>query len=206
MNRIVILLIAGLLGAGCTTSVITHAWKADNPPQKKFENLLVICIGNNNVSLEESMEAHLADDLRIHQINASSAHEVLGPKLFTNLNEKEVLEKIEKSGYDAVLTIVLLDKEKEKYYVPGKVRYSPYIVYHRRFWGYYSTIYERIYEPGYYAEKTNYFWESNLYDMRTKQLIYSVQTKSFDPLSPASVSHEYGKLICQNMIDQHVIR
>jgi hypothetical protein len=63
----------------------------------------------------------------------------------------------------------------------------------------------RIYEPGYYSESTKYFWESNLYDLNTKQLIYSVQTESFDPASTQSLAHEYGKLIVNSMIKSQVL-
>jgi hypothetical protein len=105
-----------------------------------------------------------------------------------------------------VLTIVLLDKSKEKFYVPGRVYYTPYNIYHRRFWGYYSTIYERVYERGYYSESTNYFWESNFYDMKSKELIYSVQTKSFNPGDAETLGHEYGKLICNDMLKNGIIK
>ena len=155
--------------------------------------------------MREKMEGHLVDDLRTMGYNASSAFVQYGPKSFQNLPEEEVNKKLKEQGIDAVLTIVLLDKERERHYVPGRVVYSPYIVYHNRFWGYYQTIYHRIEAPGYYAVATNYFWESNLYDLRTQKLLYSVQTKSFDPSSAESLAHEYGKLIITQMSKDNIL-
>ena len=168
--------------------------------------MIVALVKNKDHNLREKMEKHLADDLLAKGQNASSSFSELGPKSFEGMNENQVLDKIKKLGADAVLTIVLLNKEKERYYVPGRVYYSPYIIYHRRFWGYYTTIYDRIYEPGYYSENTDYFWESNFYDLESKDLIYSVQTKSFNPESTETLAHEYGKVICNDMMEKGLLK
>jgi hypothetical protein len=104
-----------------------------------------------------------------------------------------------------VLTIVLLDKQKERTYVAGYLYHSPYESYYSRFWGYHGAMYHRIYEPEYYVTDTKYFWESNFFDMSTQKLIYSVQTQSFDPGSSESLGHEYGKMIIKNMITNKIV-
>jgi hypothetical protein len=101
--------------------------------------------------------------------------------------------------------MVLLDKEKERYYVPDRIYYTPFTVYHRHFWGYYHLMYGRIYEPGYYAENTNYFWECNLYDLQTNRIVYSVQTRSFDPSSAYVAAHEYGRLISNDLTEKGLL-
>jgi hypothetical protein len=145
------------------------------------------------------MEDHLTGDLKKQGYNAASSLREYGPKAFRQLNEEAVPDKLQNSGFDAVITIVLLDKQKERYYVPGRLNY-----YHH-FWGYYTTIYDRVYAQGYYVTNTKYFWESNLFDVSSKELIYSVQTESFDPASSESLAHEYGKLIVKDMIKNQVL-
>ena len=61
-------------------------------------------------------------------------------------------------------------------------------------------MYDRIYTPGYYEVSTRYFWESNLYDLSGKKLLYTVQSESFDPANASTQGHEYGKLIVSDMI------
>ena len=197
-----------LLITSCYTSVITNSWHSENNTQKVYKKILVVALVNSKsyLLLTENMENHLVADLNEKGITAISSFKIYGPKAFNGLTENEVLNKIEKKDIDAVLTIVLLDKEKEKYYVPGRVYYTPYNIYHRRFWGYYSTMYERIYEPGYYEVNTNYFWESNFYDMTNKELIYSVQTKSFNPENVESLAHEYGKIILNDLYKTGVLK
>lgn len=157
-------------------------------------------------AIQEKMENHLVGDLQLLGYNAVSSLKEYGPKAFEGMTEQEAINKLKSSGVDAVITIVLLDKQKERYYVPGRLYYSPYGYYYNRFWGYRGTLYQRIYEPGYYVTDTKYFWESNLYDMKTQELVYSVQTESFDPVNTESQAHEYGKMIVKDMMKKKVVQ
>lgn len=195
------------LAAGCTTTRITSSWKAQNLVPQKYNKILVLgLIRETDRSLQENMENHFAEDLKEQGYQAVTSLQEYGPKYFENLDEETAVSKLKNSGIDAVVTIVLLDKEKEKRYVAGYTIYSPYGYYYNRFWGYRGTLYRRIYEPGYYVTDTRYFWESNLYDMNTQKLVFSVQTRSFDPSSSESLGHEYGQLIVSNMVKQNVLQ
>jgi hypothetical protein len=44
-----------------------------------------------------------------------------------------------------------------------------------------------------------------LYNASAKKLVYSVQTKSFNPANSQAPAHEYGQLIINNIIQQKVI-
>ncbi|MFM6995172.1 MAG: hypothetical protein ACKOWO_08675 [Sediminibacterium sp.] len=67
-------------------------------------------------------------------------------------------------------------------------------------------MYERIYSPGYYQTQTKYFWESNIYNLKTKQFVYSVQTESFDPDEASALAHRYGKVIINDMKQKNVLQ
>jgi hypothetical protein len=186
--------------------VITSSWHAENSNKKSINKVLVLAIDNNkDRSIRVKLENHLVNDLIKRGIEASSSIEKYGPLFLSGLQESEALNKIKGQGFDAVLTVVLLDKEKEKHYIPSKITYTPYSMYYRRFWGYYSTVYERVYEPGYYTENTNYFWESNLFDLSDKSLIYSAQTKSFDPNNLETLADEYGKIISNDLFKKGIL-
>lgn len=191
----------------CTSSKITNSWKSGSVPYKKYNKILVIGInGGKDIGSKEKMETEFVADLRNLGYNAVSSVQEFGPKTFQNIDEDAVITKFQGTGFDAVITIVLLSKEKERYYVPAQVYFSPYAMYHRHFWGYYNTMYARIYTPGYYVLDKRYFWESNLYDLSTKELVYSVQTESYNPSSSTSLAHEYGELIVNDMIKNNVLK
>ena len=156
--------------------------------------------------LREKMENQLIDDLKDKGYNAISSFKEYGPKSFEGLTEDMVLKRMYESGVDGIITIVMLDKKKEFYHNPHRMPESPDIVFQRRFWGYYSLISDRIYEPGYYAEFTKYYWESNFYEMEYRELLYSIQTESFDPRSVESLAHEYGKIIVDDMANQGILK
>jgi hypothetical protein len=207
MKSMMVVCVALFLLTGCSSSRITHSWKSDISPAKKYNRIMVVGIMPENVrNLREKMENHFVGDLTERGFTAISSSNAYGPKSFENITEKGALAKLSSSEVDAVITIVLLDKKRERYYVPGRVYYSPYNMCQRRFWGYYTTIYDRIYSPGYYEENTKYFWERNFYDMESKELLYSVQTESFDPNSAESLAHEYGLIILNDMAKQGIIK
>ena len=189
-----------LAGGGCSTSKITSSWAAQYTMPRNYNKIMVLgLIQEKDRSLREHMEQHFVGDLTDLGYSAVSSLQEYGPKAFDGLDEKAAIEKIKNSGVDAVITIVLLDKRKERKYVAGQ--YVP----QGSFWDYVGLRNARIYEPGYYITDTKYFWESNFYEMNDLSLLYSVQTKSFSPSSKESMSHEYGKMIVNNMEEKKIL-
>lgn len=200
-------LLALLLIIACADVRITHSWQSSSASQNRYNKLLVVGLfTNKDRALREQMETHLQGDLQALGIHAVSAIKLYGPTSFEQTNEDAFLSKIEGDGMDAALTIVLLDRKKEKHYVPGRVYFSPFYSYHTRIGPYWGIMYDRIYSPGYYQSTTRYFWESNIYDLKTKQLIYSVQTETFDPDEASSLAHQYGKVIVNDIKDKNILK
>ena len=210
MKKLIIIIIAiaalSFLITACSSGTrVTSSWKAPDAPSSAaaFKKVMVVALlTDKDRSLQQAMETQLVNELNAKGIAASSAYQTYGPRSF---NEAQAKRQLRSSGADAILTIVLLDKTKEKNYVPGNVTYQPWGPYYSRFWGYYRYSYNRIYTPGYYTTNTSFFWESNLYDLKNNKLIYSVQTESFDPSSSTSLSREYSRKITENMMKEGVL-
>ncbi len=187
-----------ILVMGCHTSKITTSWKGSNLISYQYDKILVLgLIKDNDRLLQENMENHFIGDLKNLGYHSISALKEYGPKAFNKMDEETAISTLQNSGVEAILTIVLLDKKKERKYVPS----NPI-----RFWSHSRDFYDRIYTPGYFVTDTKYFWESNFYDMKTQQLLYSVQTTSFDPSDKESMAHEYGKMIVKNMVKQKILQ
>ncbi|WP_291287484.1 hypothetical protein [Flavobacterium sp.] len=182
-------------------------WKASGATNLETGRIVVVGIlKEQDKSLHKQMENHLADDLCNLGYDAISSIELYGVKTLEGLDEKQIISKLSNNDITAVLTIVLLSKQKEKYHVPKSMfdledRYNS-----NDFSIYYTAIYNRIYEEGYYVNDTNYFWESNLFSVSDQKLLYSVQTQSFNPFNKASLAHEYGKLIIYDMLENNIIK
>ena len=163
-------------------------------------------IRDSDRSIRENMERHLTEDLRSRGFSVVSSYREFGPKTFEGLNEKSALDQLRYNQVDVVLTVVLLDKERERNYYRGYFYYSPFFYYYNNFWGYQMMMNSRIYQPGYYVTDTRYFWESNLYDLRSGTLLFSVQTQTFEPSSTERMAHEYGEKISEALLNSGVIR
>lgn len=206
MKKFTILAVAILSIWSCNSSKITHSWTAENASPRKYNKILVVGIHNElEIKILEQMEIHMTGDLHYLGYTASSALKEFGPLAFRKMDEEQAVTSLANSGYDAVITIVLLDKTQERTYSHPHPYNPSLLIYRDRFWTYYNYSFDRIFEPGYYTTSTSYYWESNLYDLSSKKLIYSVQTKTFDPASSELLGHEYGRLIVKDMVRKNIL-
>ena len=195
-----------LLLASCSSTKITSRWKADVKPQSSFTNIMAVVVaGNEESPLIEKMEKHIAGDFSTLGYKGLSAFHEFGPKTLKDLNESALLAKLKEKGIDAVMMVSLLNKAKEKYYVPSRMQRTPYAYYNDRFERHYGVIYDRTIIPGYYAEDTRYFWECSFYDIHTGRLLYSAISESFDPGSVEILAHQYGFWMVNDMVKEEII-
>lgn len=205
MKKIIFIPLLAIL-VSCQPTKITQSWSAKDIAPKKYKKVLVLAVLPDNESeLKVKIENHLAEDLREMGYLTLAANKVFPAGTFVKGDTARAAAAIYDSGFDAILTIVLLDKKKERYYVPGKVSEITYYGQHNRFDNYYSAMTERTYIPGYYAEETKYIWENNFYDLYSRQMIYSARSRSFDIASKNTLAHTYGMLMAQSLAEKNIL-
>lgn len=188
----------------CSSTKLSSSWKAENSSTKIYHNILVWSIlTEKDSSLREKMETHLVNDLAGKGYHAVSSFSVFGTGNYKKFSEKEIVDRFKNTGVDAVITMVLLDKSKEQVYVTTGIINNPVAI--DQFNKYYSSTYDKVFSPGYYVTTTNYFWESNLFELSADKLVYSVKTRSFAPSSIDRLAHESGVTILKDMIRKKVI-
>lgn len=198
--------LAGAMLISCTSSQVISSYKDEKAPVKDYKKILVLGIfQQKDRGVKQETEMQLADRLKDLGYNAVTAMDEYGPKEFEKVPEEQVAEKLRSSGFDAVITTALLDKKNAQNYQQGTVRYQPVGVRYDRFGRYYSTVYDRVYDPGYYTTSTDYILETNLYDIASGNLVYSGQTKSFDPASSAALANDNSKRIVQDLKTKGVL-
>jgi hypothetical protein len=189
----------------CGSTKITSSWKAENVTTKPYHNIMVWgLLTEKDSSIRRQMETHLVNDLVAKGYHAIASTDVYKAKAYKKLTSAEILDEFKNTGIDAVITIVLLNKEKEEKYYPGGYQTIPANTY-GNLDKYYSTIYEKVFTPGYYITSTTYFWESNLFELPGATITYSVRTKSFDPLTTETLAHENGLQIIKDMVKKKLI-
>lgn len=207
MKRVLVLLMpAFLLLAACSSTAVTQSWKDKDVSQTTLQKVMVLAlVPEKERLLRQEMESQMVEDLQEKGFVAVSSLQEYGPKSFAGLTEKQVMEQLDRSKVDGIITISLQDTEKTENYVPGSVRYEPYAVRYNRFYRTYQTFYQRYYTPGYTQERTNYFFETNLYDLDGNKLLYSAQSKSFDPSSAQQIANELAKAVVKDMQKNNIL-
>lgn len=191
---------------GCSTSKIATSWNRDQDVPVHFRKILVVGLfDENNRVLRQQMEDQLAQDLRREGYNAVTSVRLYGPKSFEKVSAEEALRQVRAKDIDGVITIGLVDKSKEKNYVQnygyrpfGGWRYNPW----------YGWMYRPYYVPGFgghYETNVNYMFETNLYDVSGKKLIYSVQTKSYDPSNVYVLADDYSKSVLKDIRKKKIL-
>lgn len=155
-------------------------------------------------ALRKQLETHLVNDLVGKGYHAVSSLDVYASKAYDRLTAEDIIAEFKSTGVDAVITLVLLSKENEKSYIPPAFSSNP-VGSFDEVNKYYSSIFDKIYTPGYYMLTTNYFWECKLFEIGADKLIYAAQTGSFAPATTELLAHENGLLIMKDMIRKKII-
>jgi len=199
--------IAVLMGCGSTQEV-TSFWR--NPKEsanRPYKTIFIMGL-TENASARNTLETDLADAIEARGWKAVKSVDAL-PATFSKpapSSREEMLAKLRELGCDAIFTVSLLDVRSDQRYVPGTTThataYAPYpqYNYYGNFYGYYSTVYPVVSTPGYYTEEKTYFIEGNLYDAKTEEIQFSMQSKAWNPSSLSSFSRGYVKLL-MNQLD-----
>ncbi len=183
-----------LIACAPAATDITGSWKSDNAGDQKVNSILVTAM-TSKTNARQTVENDLSAALQRKGVRTLKSLDVL-PPTFTNKepDREELMEKINGTDVDAILTVALLDKETETRYEPGSYGYQPIprFGYYGRFWGYYSAWYPTLYSPGYYKEDKIYFIETNLYDADTEELLWSAQSETLNPRGLEEFSSEFA--------------
>jgi len=192
-----------------TPTYVTNFWKTDAAPAKTYKSIFIAALVNN-VNAKRSIENNLANAAVARGYKAVKSIDVFPPN-FTKENppdKKAMLDKIQQQGSDAIFTVTLLDKESETRYVPGTGRYAPYprFGWYGNFWGYYSYWSPMMYDPGYYTTDKTYVMESNVYDARSEELLFSIQSSTMNPNGIDDFSRSYTAAMVKELEKQGILK
>ena len=195
------LLLTILISSCGPSHQVTSSWVSpEAKASAKTYNTIFIAVLSQNQSAKNIIEEDLAKAARARGYKAIKSSEVFAPNFTKDQADKAViLAKVRELGCDAILTSALIDKTSETRYNPGTVAYSPYMGYGGYgFGGYYGYMYPAMYStPGYYTTEKTYFIETNLFDVASEKMIYSVQSKAYDPSTITAFSRDYCEAITQ---------
>ena len=200
-------LVVCLMLSSCSPSMkITGNWmNKDIMGTGKFQKIFLFTIAYD-MGAKQAVENAQAKAAASHGITTVKSYEVFGPNFLAQKPSKdEIIAKIKETGCDAVFTSALKDVKSETRYVPGTTTYAPYYGYYGSFGGYYGSMNSFMYEPGYYTEDQTYFIESNLYDVATGDIVWSVQSEAYNPSNVEKVANNYAYLLFEKLKSEGIL-
>lgn len=187
MKRFLII-IALIVIAGCSSTRFVVSWK--NPEISSFNPTKVLVIGiTDNLTARKIFEQDFKNALLSKNINAIESNTILN-EAFTSSKKSEedideMIQKISKDGFDAVIITAIKGVEKQKSYYDNypMVGYSL-----SRFGGYYYWYQDIFYTPKYYETYNVYHLETSIYNLNSSEYKSLVWVGSFNIVNPETVS------------------
>jgi len=195
------LLGAALLAACATVTKIPTEWRDPAYQGGAFQKIFVIGVGENDTRrtlFEDRFAAVLSD-----QGAAASPSYGLLPSS-ERLSEQQVRGAIQGGGYDGVIVSRLLGVEEDTRYVPPQT-YTVPRSYRGGYYGYYGRTWDVVHEPGYYETHTTVRLETNLYQVRTGELVWSGQSETFNPNSVKDIIDSATQAVARHLGDEGLL-
>jgi hypothetical protein len=197
MKKPILSVIILLFLMSCTTTKIVSSW-SEPDKQITINNLnkvLVVALFKSETS------QHKAEDQMVEYLNGKGVQSYnYFESNFNKNNETVIRQKIKKDGFDGVVTMRLIDVDKEKIYTPRQPNFYP--VYYSNFSSYYYNRWNYNSTPGYYTTTKTFTVETNVYSIKTDKIIWTALTKTTDPAGVKAMTEEIAKVVFKQMVKE----
>jgi hypothetical protein len=220
MNKCLSLLILAMiivLGNSCSSSKqassvdVIGSWVNKEQIQGAKVNSVFIVVLTQNMATRSLMERDLAAAATANGIKPVQSLSVLTP--VTGVPDSVIIaaftRQVEASGCNTVLIVSLLDSKHDTKYIPSSsYTYEPYPYYgyYGMYPTYYATTFSTISTPGYYVTNNTYYIESNLYDVASQKILFSIQTKAVNPDDIDKASKKFTQTLIDEIKDNGMLK
>jgi hypothetical protein len=198
-----------VLVVSCQSTNQFHSiWKNSKAPDNDEQTILLASISNADLN-REIVEDRFYQVFKKKRLPVLKGTDVL-PSAFAEgtMNEKiDFKNAVELSGATVIILITLLEENSETR-GEGITSYQPTrrFGYYKNAWAYYNAWYPALYSPGYYVEDRSYFFETNAYDQKTEELLWSGQSKQIALNDLESFIDDYAINIYNRLRKDRIIK
>ncbi|MFV0555141.1 MAG: hypothetical protein ACK5LR_10630 [Mangrovibacterium sp.] len=206
MRKITFILLIALSFTACkSVQEITKAHVNEAAlNHKTFEKVCVLAM-MPDTDMKERLEKRMVKALNKKGINSVASAEIAPNKLKSLRGVSvEMLDSILKeSGCDALYTISLLDTKTESKFIHNTetigtaAKFS--FIYYEDYQSFYSYRNSAEHQGDGMQEQTTYVVESVLYDVKTNQYVWSVQSEAIQPASIKSWMRTYSDQMVEKL-------
>ena len=187
-----VFLIISCYGTELTHKQVNEAYKG-----KPVSDILVIAITGNE-DTRRSFERKFVAQLKSVGVEAISSGDAIPMPADLELKKETILNAVNQYENDAVIITHLTGKETKDVYTRGAST-------GRGFHGFYSSRFRYSLSPGYSNTSTTLRLETNLYDVKTEELIWSGQSKTLSKDSKYQVINDVIKVVINELKNNKLI-
>jgi hypothetical protein len=179
----------------CSSTQIISSWRDPNKQihAGDWKKVLVLALLRNETTRRR------AEDEMVKYLHGKgiTSYSYLGEN-FDPKNEEALRNKIKNDGFDAAITMRLIDVDKERIYTPEQQYMYP--VYYRSFSGYYHRNWVYYNTPGYYSITKKFIIETVIYSLQDDKIIWSGITETYDPRGVEKLTDEIACVVHKRML------
>ena len=186
----------------CSNTKITSVWMDQKKEGTSFNDILVIGIA------EEEHNRRLFEEAFTTQLNAAGTEGEVSYRILPEgitINRDTVAEAIDGKDIDAVIVTHLVSVKEETVYRQN-MDYRPTYGYYNGLYSYYPHVNSYVHQPGYYTTHDVVLLETNLYEVKSEELVWSAQSRSFAPESAQEVIDDLVRLVIKDLKEKALIK
>ena len=202
--------------SACSNTKLTQTW-SDPDFSASYNDIMIVGISESE-QLRRAYETYFADHIRDRGIQSLASYKLIDHKSELEIGQDKysfrtiVESAIKGSDIDAVLITHLVSIEDEEIYRPsldyqpayGPVYYTT--VYYGNMHGYHGYVTTYVQQPGYFTHEQTYILETNLYDVKTEELVWTTRSETFAPESMDDAIKELTGQIIDDLVSRKIIR
>jgi len=211
-------LILSLVITSCSPAIkTTGSWvNREKLPEAPVKSVFIIAF-TDDMNVKAYLEEDLALAAQKRGLKTYKSIDIIGAVEMKYIAPvKDVfMKKLEALNCETIFTIAMVDSRSETKYVsgPSLTTYAPYSYHippsngsyytgydlnnapYGGFGGYYSYAVSTISSPGYYTTDNKYFIEAKMFNLKTEELLFSIQTTANNPDAIQKSGKEYTKAV-----------
>ncbi len=168
---LVLIIIACMIS--CSTISISGDWKDVKYKPLPLKKIIVIAMFKN-LPNQTAVENKIVSYLKAAGTDAIPSLSIIGPEKKYKYEDME--SRFKAKGIDGILIIKLKNINTKEKYVQGSIESVPDI-YETPYYGFYSSSYREIYEPGHFEETDYVSLDCMMYANNTDKLIWMAQLR-----------------------------
>jgi hypothetical protein len=200
--KIVSLLLFAMIMSNCgPTQKVTGFWADPEAASKGPYKKAFVIVLTPNKDVNYYIESEIRKTLISRGYKVVMFNDIFPPNLTLSrdFTREQLAESIKKTGCDAVFTLALLDAKSVESYHPGTVYAPVNYGYYGSYYGYYNYYYPQVYSPGYYSVDKTFYLETNLYDLASDKLLWSVQSEASNPSNLDDWFKKYSYMLINHL-------